>query len=74
MSVIMDLIGARIVQPPEAVAHGTDSHTVPNKSSLVLLGSFFLYLFYDFTILVRDAYMVMLPFTLFFILITPLSL
>ena len=27
----MDLIGARIVQPPEAVAHGTDNHTAPNK-------------------------------------------
>ena len=25
----MDLIGARIVQPPEAVAHGTDNHTAP---------------------------------------------
>lgn len=25
----MDLIGARIVQPPEAVAHGTDIHTAP---------------------------------------------
>ena len=23
----MDLIGVRIVQPPEAVAHGTDNHT-----------------------------------------------
>ena len=28
----MDLIGARIVQPPEAVAHGTDNHTAPTKS------------------------------------------
>lgn len=25
----MDLIGARIVQPSEAVAHGTDNHTTP---------------------------------------------
>ena len=25
----MDLIGVRIVQPSEAVAHGTDNHTAP---------------------------------------------
>lgn len=28
----MDLIGARKVQPPEAVAHGTDNHTASNKN------------------------------------------
>ena len=27
----MDLIGARIVQAPEALAHGTDNHTASNK-------------------------------------------
>ena len=27
----MDLIGARKVQPPEAVAHGTDNHTADMK-------------------------------------------
>ena len=29
----MDLIGARIVQTPEAVAHGTDNHTAPTQKN-----------------------------------------
>lgn len=51
----MDLIGARIVQAPEALAHGTDNHTAPIYKripvSVNAYGDFVLSYFVNTTIL-----------------------